>query len=177
MQTTFALFYGNRGTFPETLFALSRTELESRLKSFGFGTISLPEEATRYGAVETLEEARIYARFLEENKGKFDGVILCLPNFGDENGAAEALQDAGVPIYIMAYPDELDKMDILHRRDAFCGKFSIMCKCTSHISWKEFLKFRNSDTSKCKCKQNTYKCYYGKVQTIDSLLFGWYSLV
>ena len=126
MQTTFALFYGNRGTFPESLFALARTELESRLKSFGFGTISLPEEATRYGAVETLEEARIYARFLEENKGKFDGVILCLPNFGDENGAAEALQDAGVPIYIMAYPDELDKMDILHRRDAFCGKFSIM---------------------------------------------------
>lgn len=126
MQTTFALFYGNRGTFPESLFALARTELESRLKSFGYGTISLPAEATRYGAVETLEEGRIYARFLEDNKGKFDGVILCLPNFGDENGAAEALQDAGIPIYIMAYPDELDKMDILHRRDAFCGKFSIM---------------------------------------------------
>ena len=136
MQTTFALFYGNRGTFPESLFALARTELESRLKSFGFGTISLPEEATRYGAVETLEEARIYARFLEENKGKFDGVILCLPNFGDENGASEALKNANVPIYIQAYPDELDKMDFDHRRDAFCGKFS---NSTNYFcSWIDF---------------------------------------
>ena len=59
-------------------------------------------------------------------RGKFDGVILCLPNFGDETGAVSALQDAGVPIYILAYPDELDKMDFQHRRDAFCGKFSIM---------------------------------------------------
>lgn len=53
-------------------------------------------------------------------------MILVLPNFGDENGAVTALQDAGVPIYILAYPDELDKMDFKHRRDAFCGKFSIM---------------------------------------------------
>lgn len=126
MKTTFALFYGNRGTFPESLFALARTELENRLHSFGFETISLPADATRYGAVETMEEGRLYAEFLEANRGKFDGVILCLPNFGDENGAAEALQDAGVPIYILAYPDELDKMDFAHRRDAFCGKFSIM---------------------------------------------------
>ena len=126
MKTTFALFFGNRGFFPESLIALARTEVETRLKSFGFDTISLDVNATRYGAVETPEEGRVYAKFLEENRGKYDGVILCLPNFGDENGAAEALRDAGVPIYVLAYPDELDKMDFAHRRDAFCGKFSVM---------------------------------------------------
>ena len=126
MKTTFALFFGNRGFFPESLIALARTEVETRLASFGFDTISLPVDATRYGAVETHQEGRIFAKFLEENRGKYDGVILCLPNFGDENGAAEALRDAGVPIYILAYPDELDKMDFAHRRDAFCGKFSVM---------------------------------------------------
>ena len=43
----------------------------------------------------------------------------------DENGAVTALQDAGVPILMQAYPDEIGKMDFKHRRDAFCGKFSV----------------------------------------------------
>jgi L-fucose isomerase-like protein len=81
---------------------------------------------TRYGAVETYAEGRAYAKFLEAHKGEYDGVVLALPNFGDENGASEGLRDCGVPIYILAYPDELDKMDFSLRRDAFCGKFSIM---------------------------------------------------
>ena len=53
-------------------------------------------------------------------------MILCLPNFGDETGAVAAVQDAGVPILLQAYPDELDKMGFHQRRDAFCGKFSVM---------------------------------------------------
>ena len=47
MKTTFALFFGNRGFFPESLIALARTEVETRLKSFGFDTISLDVNATR----------------------------------------------------------------------------------------------------------------------------------
>ena len=53
-------------------------------------------------------------------------MILCLPNFGDETGAVAALKEAGVPILVQAYPDELDKMGPDMRRDAFCGKISIM---------------------------------------------------
>ena len=52
-------------------------------------------------------------------------MILSLPNFGDENGAVAALRDAGVPILVQAYPDEFGKMDFEHRRDSYCGKFSI----------------------------------------------------
>ena len=125
-MTTFALFFGNRGFFPESLIASAREELAGALAKLGIQSISLPADATRYGAVETAAEGRIYADFLQKHRGEYDGVILCLPNFGDENGASEALRDAGVPIYIQAYPDELDKMDFDHRRDAFCGKFSIM---------------------------------------------------
>lgn len=126
MKTTFALYFGNRGFFPESLIATARNEISSVLEKLGIGTISMPADATRYGAVEGAAEGRIYAKWLAEHKGEYDGVILSLPNFGDENGASEALRDAGVPIYIQAYPDELDKMDFDHRRDAFCGKFSIM---------------------------------------------------
>jgi L-fucose isomerase-like protein len=125
-KSTFALFFGNRGFFPESLIAIARKEVGDTLKKLGYGSLIMDSALTRFGAVESPEEGRKYAKFLDDNRGKFDGVILVLPNFGDETGAVSALQDAGVPIYILAYPDELDKMGFETRRDAFCGKFSIM---------------------------------------------------
>jgi L-fucose isomerase-like protein len=100
--------------------------MQSAVEGAGYSALLLDPAATRYGAVETPAEGRRYAQFLTEHRGRYDGVILCLPNFGDETGAVAALQDAGVPILIQAYPDELDKMGVSDRRDAFCGKFSIM---------------------------------------------------
>jgi L-fucose isomerase-like protein len=126
VKSTFALFFGNRGFFPASLQASARAEITQALKKLGHKTLALEPTATRNGAVETPEEGAIYAQFLRRNAGKFDGVILCLPNFGDETGAVAALRDAGVPILIQAYPDELDKLDPARRRDAFCGKLSIM---------------------------------------------------
>jgi L-fucose isomerase-like protein len=125
-KTTFALFFGNRGFFPSSLIATARKELSESLKGMGYKTLMLEEKSTRFGGVETVREGRVYADFLRKNRGKFGGVILSLPNFGDETGAVEALKDAGVPILIQAYPDELDKMGPETRRDSFCGKFSIM---------------------------------------------------
>ena len=125
-KTTFALFFGNRGFFPASLQVGARREMKAALRKLGHDTILLDPRATRYGAVETPEDGERYARFLRENEGKFGGVILCLPNFGDETGAIAALKQAGVPILVHAYPDELDKMAPALRRDAFCGKFSVM---------------------------------------------------
>jgi len=125
-KSTFALYFGNRGFFPESLIAIARKEVTDTLKKLGYGSLMMDSSLTRFGAVESPEEGRKYAKFLDDNRGKFDGVVLVLPNFGDETGAVSALQDAGVPIYILAYPDELDKMGFEVRRDAFCGKFSIM---------------------------------------------------
>ena len=121
----FALYFGNRGFFPEALIASARDEMARAVKAAGFEALMPPEDMTRYGAVETKEEGIRYAKWLKEHQGEFDGVILSLPNFGDENGAAAALKDAGVPIFIQAYPDEIGKMDFEHRRDSYCGKFSI----------------------------------------------------
>lgn len=125
-KSSFALYFGNRGFFPESLIAEARKELSQILKKLGHDILMMDSSLTRFGAIESSEEGRKYAKFLNDNRGKFDGVILCLPNFGDETGAVSALQDAGVPIYILAYPDEKDKMDFYQRRDAFCGKFSVM---------------------------------------------------
>ncbi len=125
-KTTFALFFGNRGFFPASLQASARKEMIDTLRGLGHKTITLDAEATRHGAVETPAEGERYAEFLRRNRGKFGGVILSLPNFGDETGAIAALKDAGVPILIQAYPDDLDKMAPALRRDSFCGKFSVM---------------------------------------------------
>jgi L-fucose isomerase-like protein len=125
-KSTFALFIGNRGFFPASLLEGARQEMAEVLKNLGHEVLMLDAGATRYGAVETVREGQVYANFLRQNVGKFDGVVLCLPNFGDETGAVAALKEAGVPILIQAYPDELEKMAPEQRRDGFCGKFSIM---------------------------------------------------
>ncbi|HEX2101451.1 MAG TPA: hypothetical protein VHF69_12345, partial [Candidatus Synoicihabitans sp.] len=35
------------------------------------------------------------------------------------------LADLNVPVLVQAYPDDLDKLDVIRRRDAFCGKISV----------------------------------------------------
>lgn len=125
-KVTFALFFGNRGFFPGEVIAEARKEMIKAVTDNGFNYICMDEDLTRYGAVETRQEGKMYANFLEENRGNFDGVILCMPNFSDENGAAEALKGIDVPVLVQAYPDELGKMDFAQRRDTVCGKFA-MC--------------------------------------------------
>lgn len=121
----FALYFGNRGFFPETLIAGAREEVSAAVTACGYEFLMPPLEMTRYGAVETREEGYEYAKWLKSHEGEYDGVIMSLPNFSDENGAVAALRDAGKPILIQAYPDEIGKMDFAHRRDSYCGKFSI----------------------------------------------------
>lgn len=123
---TFAVLPGNRGFFPASLIDSARTELTETLQRLGHRALLMDAAATRHGAVETPEEGAKFARFVEANRDKIDGVILSLPNFGDENGAVAALRGARMPIFIQAYPDRLDEMAPSQRRDAFCGKLSIM---------------------------------------------------
>ena len=124
-KNTFALYFGNRGFMPAELIAGARDDMVKAVTDAGYDYIMMDKDATRYGAVETRDEGRLYHDWLESHKGEFDGVILCMPIFIDENGAITALRDANVPILMQAYPDEINKMDFAHRRDAFCGKFSI----------------------------------------------------
>lgn len=125
MAMRFALFFGNRGFMPAELIEGAREDMKKAVADAGYEYLIMDKEATRYGAVETRDEGRLYAAWLKEHEGQYDGVICCQPIFIDENGAITALQDAGVPILMQAYPDEIGKMDFAHRRDAFCGKFSV----------------------------------------------------
>lgn len=125
-KITFALYFGNRGFFPGELIADARKEMTEAVAKAGYNYIIMGADETRYGAVETIPEGKKYAKFLAEHRGEYQGVILCLPNFGDENGAMEALRGCGVPILVQAYPDKIGTMDFAHRRDSMCGKLA-MC--------------------------------------------------
>jgi L-fucose isomerase-like protein len=93
----------------------------------GIETVILAEDATKLGAVETWEDARKCAALFDENRHSIDGILVSLPNFGDEKGVAETIKLSGlhVPILVQAYPDDLSKLTPDLRRDAFCGKISV----------------------------------------------------
>ena len=96
MNLTFALYIGNRGFFPGEVIESARNEMVAAIKASGNDCIYPDISKTRYGAIETIAEGKIFADFLKENDGKYQGVILCLPNFGDENGAMVALKDVKI---------------------------------------------------------------------------------
>ena len=119
--TTFGCIIGNRGFFPAVLARDGREEILRVLKSEGYGSVCLSPEESKFGAVETLQEATKCADLLKQHRDEIDGVLVSLPNFGDERGVANALRMAGldVPVLIHAFPDEPHNMLLGGRRDSF----------------------------------------------------------
>jgi L-fucose isomerase-like protein len=126
-KTTFAVIVGNRGFFPDALAKQGRKDILDVLKKTGFETLALSMQQTKYGAVETYADAKKCAELFAKSSEKIDGIIVTLPNFGDEKGVAETIKRSGlnVPILIHAEPDDPTKMTIAGRRDSFCGKISV----------------------------------------------------
>lgn len=126
LDVTFGVIIGNRGFFPDKLVEAGRTKVLDRLEELGYNTVVLNEEDTDYGAVETREEAKKCATLFDENQKEIDGILVTLPNFGDEKAIADAIRGSNlnVPVLVHASPDELGNMGIKNRRDSFCGKMS-----------------------------------------------------
>src|SRR5579884_2517678 len=126
-KTTLGVIVGNRGFFPDALVREGREEVLRVLEGEGYGVVCLGPEETKHGAVETLEEARKCAELFKRHREEIEGVVVTLPNFGDERGVANALRMSGleVPVLVQAYPDEAGKMLMGGRRDSFCGKISV----------------------------------------------------
>ena len=125
-KMTMGLIVGNRGFFPDHLAKTGREEMFRTLQKAGFDVVALTPEQSKHGAVETHEEARRCAELFRSKGDAIDGVIVTLPNFGDERAIADTLRLArlGVPVLMQATPDTPGKMTITHRRDSFCGKMS-----------------------------------------------------
>jgi L-fucose isomerase-like protein len=126
-MTTLGLIVGNRGFFPAHLCESGRAEVLQALEQAGLGVVALPATATKFGAVESLADAEKCAELFKANRDQIDGILVTLPNFGDERAVANTLRWAGlgVPVLVHAFNDDGARMTIRDRRDSFCGKMSV----------------------------------------------------
>ena len=128
------LIVGNRGGFPQTPVAEGRRALLDRLEAMGIDVVALDDGATHLGAVETWQDAQACARLFREHAARIDGVLISLPNFGDEQGVADSIRLSGlqVPLLVHAFPDTVGAMGFEARRDSFCGKISVCNNLTQY---------------------------------------------
>ena len=126
-KLTFALLVGNRGFFPDSLAQEGHTFMSKLITDMGYGLVVLSETDTKFGCVETWDEAKKCAALFKSHQDSIDGIIVTLPNFGDERGVADTIKLSGlnVPVLIHAWGDDPEHMTIATRRDSFCGKISV----------------------------------------------------
>lgn len=126
-KLTFGVIVGTRNIFNFKLAGEARFQILEKLKKSEYDVIILPSEETPTGAVETIHDARRCAELFNKNRNIIDGIIVILPNFGDELGIVNTLKysELNVPVLVQAVDDDNDKVDVKSRRDAFCGKLSV----------------------------------------------------
>ena len=125
-EMTFGVIVGNRGFFPDALAKSGREEIIKVLQTTGAKAIVLSPEESKHGAVETYDESMRCAELFKKHADQIDGIIVTLPNFGEERGIVDAIRLSGlnVPVLVQATPDRAEAMTIAVRRDSFCGKMS-----------------------------------------------------
>ena len=126
-MSTFGVIISNRSFFPDHLVRTAREKLMAAMEQWGHQMIALSPEDTFLGQTMTYEEAKKCAALFRAHSAEIEGVIVCLPNFGEETGVADAIKMSGlnVPILVQACDDDLDKLQLENRRDAYCGKLSL----------------------------------------------------
>lgn len=124
---TIGIILGNRDFFPDHLVTEARAEIIALCEGFGVAPVLLDEKQSKLGGVETFADAKKCADLFRSHASNVEGILVVLPNFGDEKGVADTIRMSGldVPILVQAYPDELAKLGPKQRRDGFCGKISV----------------------------------------------------
>jgi L-fucose isomerase-like protein len=127
MKTTLGVIFGNRDFFPDHLVSEARKDILALFQEMNIDGVMLGENETKLGSVETYAHSRACADLFKANRDRIEGVLVVLPNFGDEKGVADTMKLSGlnVPILVQAYPDDLSAFNVERRRDAFCGKVSV----------------------------------------------------
>lgn len=122
-----AVVVGSRQFFNGEPAIVARRQVLAQLERLGIEPVIPPLEATENGAVQSRSDAALYGDFFRARRDEIDGMVILLPNFGDEIATVETVMHAslGVPILLQASNDEINKVDVHSRRDAFCGKISV----------------------------------------------------
>jgi L-fucose isomerase-like protein len=126
-KITLGLIVGNRDVFPAELAKKGREEILAVLARAGVDVVAVTPQDTPDGVIMTWKDAEKCSALFHANSGRIDGILVTLPNFGDERAVADSIRRSGldVPVFVHAWPDKVDEMGIKQRRDAFCGKLSV----------------------------------------------------
>ncbi|MFA5045106.1 MAG: fucose isomerase [Paludibacter sp.] len=126
-KQTFGVIIATRNIFNAKLAVEARAKVLDKLDKMGFNTIILASEETPTGNIEGYVDAVKCAQLFKKNSDVIEGIIVVLPNFGDELGVVNSIKMSGlkVPVLVQAVDDDNDKVDVKSRRDAFCGKLSV----------------------------------------------------
>jgi L-fucose isomerase-like protein len=126
-KQTFGVIVSTRNIFNYKLAVEARQKVLQKLDTMGFGYVILPENETPTGNIEGYADAVKCGALFKKNSDLIEGIIVILPNFGDELGVVNSIKLSGlkVPILVQACDDDNDKVDVKSRRDAFCGKLSV----------------------------------------------------
>lgn len=153
-KITFGVIVGTRNIFNSELAQEGRRQILAELDKLGYNTVILPAEETATGAIETIQDARKCADIFNKNRDTIHGIIIVLPNFGDELGIVNTLKYAelNVPVLVQAVDDDNDKVDVKSRRDAFCGKLSV---CNNLYQYG--IPFTNTTYHTCKIDSNEFR--------------------
>ncbi|MFZ0337108.1 MAG: L-fucose/L-arabinose isomerase family protein [Terracidiphilus sp.] len=125
--TCLGVIVGNRDFFPDVLISEARRDLTKLFSELKIEPVWLSPEESKLGAVETWADAQKCGELLRRHRDRIEGILVCLPNFGDEKGVADSIRlaETHVPVLVQACPDDLDQFGLDRRRDAFCGKISV----------------------------------------------------
>ena len=126
-KATLGVIVGNRNFFSDKLASEGRKTILKVLKALDIDVVIVDEEMTNLGVVESTKDAYQCGELFAANKTKIDGILVTMPNFSDEIGACDAIRFSGlnVPVFLHAFPDDVETMVLASRRDSFCGKLSI----------------------------------------------------
>ncbi|MFA9389704.1 MAG: L-fucose/L-arabinose isomerase family protein [Prolixibacteraceae bacterium] len=126
-KQTFGVIIATRNIFNAQLAVDARKTVLAKLDKMGFEYVILPESETPTGNIEGYTDAVKCAALFKKNSDIIDGILVVLPNFGDELGVVNSIKLSGlkVPVLVQACDDDNNKVDVKSRRDAFCGKLSV----------------------------------------------------
>ena len=169
-KQTIAVIFGNRDFFPDKLVLEARGDITDLFNEFNINMIALPEKATKNGSVETWAHSKECAVLFKKHVDEIEGVLVCMPNFSDEKGVADALKLSGlnVPILVQAYPDDPVVLPLERRRDGFCGKISV-CNNLRQYGFKYSLTTEHTMDPKSDMFKKDFSKFLGVCRVVKGL--------
>ncbi len=183
-KTVMGVMMGTRDFFPAEPVRKNRQLILDILAGAEVEPVILDEGATNLGAIETWEDAKKCAALFKSQRDRIEGIVVFLPVFAPEKAVADSIHLSGlkVPVLVQAFPDDLDKLGLETRGDAFCGKisacnnlyqygipFTLTQKHTVHPSSERFKQDLAKFISVCKVVNGLRKARLGAIGARPSI--------